>query len=272
MDIFNLFIKNYGNQTGSNDRLIKEYLLANWDSDEKILEISKNAYVSPASISRYIKKMRLATYKNFLRQKKLSRKSFAGEIDYEVAFKDIVKLKQNILDETVSLVDKESLIASCSEISSAECVYMVGMGYSRIHAEAMCMRLNRIGKKAIIIENLQELPFVNEQKNLENCVCISVSQTGSTSSVNKICNFFKSNNVPIIGICSIVNSPMGELCEYVLETPKIKSGMYLEAIYSEVTVGAILDFIYTHILFSDYEKSLKNYNITVDSINGKSLK
>ncbi len=271
MDVFKQFIKNYGNQTSSNDHLIREYLLENWDSDEKVLDISKNAYVSPASISRYIKKTRLSSYKNFLRQKKLSRDYLIDEIDYNKVFAEITKEKQKLISDTLNGIDKKQLIESCIEVERAECVYIIGMGYSRNQAEAMCMRLNRIGKKATFIENLQELPFVNEKKDFENCVCIAISQTGDSSSVNKVCNFFISNHVQVVGICCEGKSPMHKLCKYVLQIPKIYSGMYLEAIYSEVTVSATLDYIYTYVLFSNYEKSIKNYNKTVDTINGKTL-
>lgn len=271
MDIFKQFIKSYGNQTSVNDDLIRQYLLDNWESDEKVLDISKRAYVSPASISRFVKKTRLSSYKNFLRQKKLSRTYLGQDIDYNIAFSEIAKQKQKLIADTLEGIDKQQLIDSCIEVEKAECLYIIGMGYSRNQAEAMCMRLNRIGKKATFIENLQELPFVNEKKDFENCVCIAISQTGDSSSVNKVCNFFISNQVQVIGICCESTSPMHKLCKHVLQIPKIYSGMYLEAIYSEVTVSATLDFIYTYVLFSNYQQSINNYNMTVDTINGKTL-
>lgn len=272
MDIFKKFIKNYGNQSSKNDQIIRNYLLQNWEKEEKVTEVSKKAFVSTASISRYIKKTRLNSYKSYLYQKRISKQNFKGHIDYEVAFKDIARIKQELIKDTLESIDKDALLGSCSAIEQAECVYIIGMGYSRNQAEAMCMRLNRIGKKSIFIENLQELPFVNEKKDFENCVCIAISQTGDSSSVNKVCNFFISNQVEVVGICCEDNSPMNKLCKYVLQIPKIYSGMYLEAVYSEVTVSATLDFIYTYVLFANYEKSLKNYNLTVDTINGKTLK
>lgn len=272
MDIFQKFIKFYGNQLSKNDQTIKNYLLQNWDKEEKITEVSKKAFVSAASISRYIKKTRLNSYKNYLYQKRLSKQSFANQIDFDAAFKDIIKIKQDLLKNTLNSIEKDSLLRSCAVIERAECVYIIGMGYSRNQAEAMCMRLNRIGKKSIFIENLQELPFVNEKKDFKSCVCIAISQTGDSSSVNKVYNFFISNQVDVIGICCEDNSPMHKICKYVLQVPKIYSGMYLEAVYSEVTVSATLDFVYTYILFVNYEKSIKNYNLTVDTINEKTLK
>lgn len=271
MDIFKKFIKHYGNQTSNNDQIIRSYLLDNWDREEKILDISKQAFVSPASISRYVKKTRLSTYKKYLYQKKLSRENFNHPINFELAFEDIANTKKKLISDTLEGIDINVLLGSCEAVEKAECVYIIGMGYSRNQAEAMCMRLNRIGKKATFIENLQELPFVNEKKDFENCVCIAISQTGDSSSVNKVCNFFISNQVDVIGICCEARSPMHNLCKYVLQIPKIYSGMYLEAIYSEVTVSATLDFIYTYVLFINYETSIKNYNLTVDTINGKTL-
>ncbi|WOO86521.1 MurR/RpiR family transcriptional regulator [Mollicutes bacterium LVI A0039] len=269
MDIFQKFIKYYGNLTSTNDLQIKKYLLDNWDKDEKIMDVSKHGFVSAASISRYMKKMRLSSYKEYLRQKNMSRDHYVNDIDYPILFNQLIKKKKALLDDTLDSIDHEALMESCIGAANAEMIYIVGMGYSRNQAEAMCMRLNRIGKKAVHIENIQELPFVSNHAIDNNSLCIAISQTGDTSTVNKICRHFRANDVDVIGICCEKNTELHKIGTHILQIPKIYSGMYLEAIYSEVTVSATLDFIYTYILLENYENALENYNITVKTINGK---
>lgn len=269
MEIFKSFVANYGNLKSNNDLQIKEYLLNSWDKDEKVVDVSKNGYVSTASISRFVKKMRLASYKDYLRQKKFSKIHLESEREYEQVFKQVIHKKKNLLDSTLETVNEADLLKACQAINSASCVFITGTGYSRNQAEAMSMRLNRIGKRAIFVENIQELPFVNEQSYYENSTCIAISQTGDTSNVNAICEHFKNLNVTTIGICCTLKSDLNKLVDLTIMVPKIYSGMYLETIYSEVTVGAILDMIYSYALFETYEKSLYSYNKSVDLINGK---
>lgn len=269
MEIFKRFITSYGNLKSNNDIQIKEYLLNSWEQNEKVVDVSKNGFVSTASISRYVKKMRLSSYKEYIRQKEFSKRYLDEEKDYNKVFKQIVIKKKDLLDLTLEMVDEKKLIEACNTISSSSCVFITGTGYSRNQAEAMSMRLNRIGKKAIYVENIQELPFVNEQSYYQNSVCIAISQTGDTSNVNKICDHFNNLNVKTIGICCTAKSALNSLVDIPIMVPKIYSGMYLETIYSEVTVGAILDLIYSYILFENYEKSIVSYNKSVDLINGK---
>lgn len=260
MNIFQKFIKNYGQMKTANDKQIKEFILSNWDNNYKIVELSKNAFVSNASISRYIKKMRLHSYKDFMRQKKFSRQYLGEEKEYGQVYKSIVDKKKLLLDETLANIDMDLLIKAGELVTTSETVYIVGMGYSRVQAEAMCMRLNRIGKKAIYIDSMQELPFVEEKLSDTRSVCIAISQTGDTSSVNNLCKHFNEVNVKTISIICECKSELATVSDIALCVPKIYSGMYLETVYSEVTVNAVLDFLYSHNLFENYEASIENYN------------
>ncbi len=269
MEIFKRFITSYGNFKSNNDKLIKEYLLVNWEKNEKVVDVSKKGFVSTASISRYVKKMRLSSYKEYIRQKEFSKTYLNEKKNYNKVFKQIVTKKSELLELTLEAVDEKTLLDACDIINSSACVYLTGTGYSRNQAEAMSMRLNRIGKKAIFVENIQELPFVYEESFYKNSVCIAISQTGDTSNVNKVCDYFNNLNVKTIGICCTKKSILNNLVDITIMVPKIYSGMYLEAIYSEVTVGTVLDLIYSYILFENYEKSIISYQKSVDLINGK---
>ncbi len=263
MNIFKLFIAKYGNLTSANDRQIQKYLIATWDEDNKLIDVSKSAYVSNASISRFIKKMRLVSYKEFVRQKRFNRQYLTDEINYNKVFDEVIDKKKKLLDEVIKNIDEQKLLMASSAISEAEMVYIIGHGYSRLHADAICMRFNRIGKKAIYIDNMQKLPFLNETHQPSKCVCLAISQTGNTSTVNKLSKHFVDLNVKVISIVCEAKSKLEQISNITVFVPKIYSGMYLEAIYSEVTVNAILDFIYCYHLFENYEQSLENYNQSV---------
>ncbi len=269
MKIIEIFLTKYGKLNETNDLQIKKYLLSNIEDDDRIIDISKNAFVSPASISRYIKKIRFSSYKQYLKQKNFVCKNIDNEKNYEKIFEYINSSRKTLIDDTYKNIDKDQLQISCQLISKADIVFIVGLGYSKNQAEAMVMRFNRIGKKTIYVENIQDLPFLEEPKRFKSPICIAISQTGSSTVVNEICNKFQSQSIPIISISSTFNSPLEKMSTNTILIPKIASGVFLETIYSEVTVSLVMDYVYSYVLFENYAQSLDAYNHSVEYINGK---
>ncbi len=264
MNKFKHFVSKYESNMTNNDLIIKQYILKNWHNSMKSKDICKEAHVSMASMSRFIKKMRLKSYKQFKNQYEFSNLYLNEKCDYDIVFNYIADFKQTLISETQKTNDS-TLINQVSDIlSQSDRIYFVGLGYSKNQSQAMIKRLSRIGKCAQIVNNLQDIAFLDNKNNLDEVVCFAISQTGETKEVIDLIKYFKGQHSQVITITSEPESSIHMLSDIGLIVPKVNSGMFIETLYSEVTVNYLLDCIFVKILFDNYEESLTNYNKTFD--------
>ncbi len=260
MDKLMEYIKTYDYKLKGNDLVIRDHALENWDVLNQSQTLSKKAFVSKASISRYIKKMKFRSFKHFMLQKEYSQTHLQeGQIDYNWLFNYIEKEKINLLKQTNSINETERIIKVGRELSTSEFIYITGAGYSKIQGETIQKRLSRLGKEVQFIGSPQVMPFVRKNISLQNSLLLCISQTGETKEAIEICKIFANQNCPIVAITSDLDSTLAHLANDTLQVPKVCSGLLLETIYSEVTVNYLLDCIYSVELMDNYEQNIENY-------------
>ncbi len=263
MDYLKYYMENFNQKMSLNDESVKKYVLENWEELEQLSEISSNAYVSNATVSRYFKKMRFRGFKHFMKVKDDSQKISK---DYKELFSQIAKQKSKLINDTKILNDSEILNECAIKLSDSEIIYLIGHGYSKVEAELLRMRLLRIGFEAIYIENIKDIPFMRSKNNLNKACCLALSQSGQTTEVNKILDYFYTNGAYTIVITSEGNESLKKYAHSTLSVPKVCSSYLLETLYSEVTVNYIFDCLYAVVLINNYEKSIKEYNKSIELV------
>ncbi len=236
-----------------NESRIRQYLLENYDTDFSTKKISQDLYMSPSTVSRYLKKIR---YESIY---KLNADKILDDQNYQELFANIVATKQELLERTIGLNSIDQIREFAYEIDKAKTIYIYGMGYSSLEGKNLQLRLSRIGYRVILLYNRHDMMMLSSSKEMKDSVCLFISQTGETRELIQIANFLKNYKVEKLLITNNRKSSLAKMCDQILIVPKIESGYKIEIIFSEITVNLLLDLIYAVLLMENYEKSIELY-------------
>ncbi len=255
------YVKNNKVKLSSNEEKIKQYMLENFDKCNKTSEIAKEIYIAPSGVSRFLKKIKYKNIKHYNKDKKLE------EEGIEKILEDIYLEKKKILKETFEMNSIKEIIDFSIVLSQAKIIYLYGLGYSRIEAQNIQLRLSRIGYKIILIKSRHDFIIKGGSHLINSSVFLFLSQTGETKEIIDILDFIKDNNIQTLTITNNRNSTISKFSKKTLLVPKIYSGYKIESIFSEVATALIFDLIYMVILYEDYSNSYKNYQKSIEFLN-----
>ena len=232
--------------------------------------LAESTYTSPATVIRFCKRLGLTGFEEF-------KANFINEIDYlnqqsgkiDANFpflKDdtVMKAANNIsglyidtIQDTMSLVNYNSIQKALTIIKYSDCISIFSAGTALNQAESFKEKMMKIGKRVAISNNL------NYQLYEAGCltsrdVAIIISYSGETEKMIEIAKECKKRRVQTIVITSFGENSLSQYasCKLLLST---KESLFqnLGDFSIHISVNLILDILYSSYFLLNYDE---NYN------------
>lgn len=182
----------------------------------------------------------------------------------EIAIKLQVALN-NVIAETVNLLDYDELEKVVREIQKAQRVFLFGVGSSGLTAEDAKHKLMRIGLQTDAVTNNH---FMYMQASLlkKGDVVIGISHSGCSNETIKAMRIAQENQAKTIAITHNLRSPITEVADYVLINGNRQGQMQGGSIGTKTTQLFVLDLIYALLVKAEPEKAVEYKQKTLDVI------
>lgn len=232
--------------------------------------LAESTYTSPATVIRFCKKLGFSGFDEF-------KESFIKEINYlnqqsgkiDVNFpfsKDdtLMKAANNIshlymdtIQDTMSLVDYDSLQKAITIIKYSDCISIFSAGTLLNQAESFKEKMMKIGKRVSISNNLNYQLYEVECLTSRD-IAIIISYSGETEKIIEIARECKKRSIQIIAITSFGENTLSQYasCKLVLST---KESLFqnLGDFSTHISLNLILDILYSSYFLLNYDE---NYN------------
>lgn len=251
------------------ERNAAEYLLANSRDvlECNIRELAAKIYVSPSTIVRLCQRLGFDGYKEFrqavvyeLALYQSRTKTALEEFSPDDSLKEIAEkvTYRNIksLEETHNLLDLEELEACVRLISSAENIFLFGIGASFSVAKDAYLKFLRVGKNCHAGEDwhVQQLYSKNAKPT---DVGIVISYSGETMEMIECTKNLIENHVPIVSITRFAASRLVSMSDHVLYTSDSESIFRVGAISSRTAQLNMIDMLYMSYISLNYDACMK---------------
>ncbi len=251
------------------ERIVVDFILSKQELIENYTTtaIAGETYTSPSILVRISKKLGFNGYnalkKAFLEEVLYLKQNFS-DLDANLPFsqKDsitdiaaiLTKLKQESLNDTLSLIRRDSLQKAVLLMQKASVIKVFAVSNLTFLAEEFVHKLRHAGIRAETFSNSNAL--LQEAKMCtpgECAVCISYS--GETPELICAAKYLKQNHVPIVAVSSVGENSLTRLGNVVLHVAtREKSYSKIGAFTSLESISLILDILYGCLFRTDYNK------------------
>ena len=256
---------------------IADYVLNNPNDVvfEKASTFAEKSNVSPASVSRFVKLVGYKSFNDFQlsfvaaqsRAEINDEDSLAyngmkvGETTQEIC-QVIFSRSERVLNETLGILDTETMESIAKYIDKAKRIVAIGVGRSKITTQALVSRLYRIGYN--IVEYSDSHEIVNITSIMQpGDLLIACSNFGKSKSVVEGARRAKENGVTVVGITSVVDSPLANSADYLLlsayDYASDKMGKLFEPSSENVAQLVLVDCLYMLVATKHEKENLNRY-------------
>lgn len=179
-----------------------------------------------------------------------------GDSSMEIAGK-IVSLKKEALDDTLTLLEHDTLSRAVRMIQRASSLEVFGVSGNALIAEEFALKMSRIGYPVHLHQLQSELVFNAALCPASACAMI-ISYSGETTVLIECMKLLQERHVPFIALTGLGNNTIADGADVVLhvstrEKLYSKIGSYV----TEESVTALLDILYSAFFAKDYDRNLK---------------
>lgn len=247
-----------------NDEKIASYLLAN--KKESILsftitDLSEAISVSPASITRFCKKIKFNSFQEM--KYSLLKEETSKRVQNEKVSDIIFSYYEMIMTSTLQFITEEQILAISDAIIHADHIIFCGIGNSGLIAQEFNSRIERMGISSQAITDSHGM-IIKSALLGKNDVIICISYTGKTHSVIDAARLAKKNKATVIAITNYENTELTKLSD---EVVLISSHRYIDDkkfINTQISSLFFLDILTYHLL--DNDTLGKNRQKTLEAI------
>ena len=251
---------------------VVHYLLKMRDhiKDMTVKEIAEATYTSTGTVIRLTKKLGYNGYEDF-------KNDFLKEIYYldthfqninpnipfdredniqKIASK-ITMLAQETMEDTLSLIDHDSLQKATWLLKNAKHIHLAAISYSLFYGQIFRLDMARIGKQVNVCDVSGEELFLPAVVSNEDVVII-ISYSGQIEKLCTLAKMLKKMKVSIIVITSLGDNELKKYADVVLSiSTREKLYSKIKGYSNENSIKLILDILYSCYFAIDYEKNLK---------------
>ncbi len=251
------------------EKKIAQYLLKQKEQiqHQSAHYIASQLYTHPSMITRFCQKLGFHGYGDFqttyLKEINYVQTHFQ-EVDPNYPFqqkdKNIViahkmgQLYHEIIDDTLSLVQHDSLQSVINVLSRCQIVYVYSAGTQADLAQTFKEKMLKIGKNVVIETRMNEL-FYRASFCDQNCLFIIISYSGEVESQLRGVKKLKERQIPLLAITTYGENALSKEADYVLYVSTREHLIQnLGSFAMNVSVLFILDILYVSIFNTDYYK------------------
>lgn len=230
-------------------RKVADYILNNYVdvSFMGIRELSENAAVSTATITRFVRRFGYSSYVSFQKElESLAKAEITPITEYQSYI--LSDSKQNVLldqigdakaalDSLYSNSLNEKIYLSAQVLNKAQNIYILGSRSSFSIAYYAYFSLKRIKENVRLIENRNEDLSIDLQYVDEKDVLLVISYPKYTRFSEQIVDFFNQRKCKIISITDRLTSPIAKSATYVLV---VKNKLKIYFITTFAVINALL--------------------------------
>ncbi|EIW12575.1 RpiR family transcriptional regulator [Lactiplantibacillus plantarum EGD-AQ4] len=226
-----------------------------------ISSLAKDADVSNATITRFVKKMGCESFYAF---KILLAESPSNPVatasTQDTVADQVYSYYQKILSGTRERLDSDNLHAAVDLISKARRVYLYGLGSSGYTAQEMTQRLIRMGIAAFSMTDTH-IMYISGGIMQPGDVILAISLTGETIEVNSSVALAKKKHAQVIAITSDEQSRLAELSDLTLLVKNSKFVNNSRFVNSQFAITYELDIIAAMLLENAQYRDQMNHTI-----------
>ncbi len=268
-------MKNY--DFSPSEKLVVEFILTKQEliDDYSTTKIAEETYTTPSILVRIAKKLDFNGYrelkKAFLKEVRYLKTNF-HDLDANIPFQKndsimtiadkITQLKLESLNDTLSLIQHDSLQKAISILSQSKAVRVFTISNLTFQAEEFVFKMRHIGKMTDTYSTSNTMYQEALMTNSDDCaICISYS--GESPELLNTLKYLKRNRVPIIAITSIGDNSLSKQADTVIHvTTREKSYTKVAGFSSLESISLALDILYSCYFNTSYDKNFE-YKLSV---------
>ena len=232
-------------------------------ANSTIKQLSQETYTSQSTIVRLCVKIGFSGYREF-------RRALSGEVEVikRAIREDVSEISQfdsleemagkvtamNIksLEDTMRLMDYETLAECVALIDRAGMIGLFGVGAGLVVARDAYMKLLRINKPCVFNDD-----WHNQRLQAQNLgkrdLAILITYSGRTREVVECARILKKNECPIIAITQNDASPVAQMSTHNLYIPSNEQLLRSGAMASRMAQMNVIDILYTAYAYRRYD-------------------
>lgn len=236
-----------------------------------IKEIAQATFVHPSTLIRVSKKLGFAGWvelKSAFLEEQTYLQTYFDTVDANLPFdpndgvmtiaSKIATLERTTIDDTLSLLNHDSLQKAKQLLLSANQIKIFGSNANTLIAQDFSLKMRRIKRNVIISQTMGENAYEAYNCQANDC-CILISYTGENSMIIQTAEILKKLNIPIIGLTSIGDNSLAKMSDAALRITT------RERLYSKIgnytintSICYLLDILYSCCFAEDYSLNLNH--------------
>ena len=257
-------------------RRIADYVLAQPQhvTELSIAELSQQANVGEASIIRFCKGLNFKGFQDLKMklaievatpndtEKHLLDTELTVDDDAENVGRKLQQTINNVLAETLNLLDFSELEAVAKAFNKQKKIYFFGVGSSGITAEDAKNKLMRIGFDVDALTN-NHFMYMKAALLSSADIAIGISHSGTSKETIKALSLAKKCGALTVALTHNPLSALAKLSDYVLINGNRQGQLQGDSIGTKITQLFVLDMLYTLLVRDDPEyRRLQKYKTT----------
>lgn len=250
------------------EKTIADFFIKNEEErDLSSKSVSKELYVSEASLSRFAKKCGYKGYREFIfcyEQGGIS----VNHPPTSNQIKQVLNDYQELLNKSYSLMDEAQITRITNILSEKKRIYVYGKGSSGFVGMEMKLRFMRIGVNIEAITD-DHIMKINSVLLDEDCAVIGISVSGKTEGVIESLKAAKRCNATVILMTSHKEKVFNDFCDEVMlfaVKANLEKG---KAISPQFPILVMVDTLYSRMLRMDELRRETLHEYTLEALDEK---
>lgn len=262
-------IRSHINSLTKSEALVAEYVL---DNPKEVIyysitDMSEKVQVGETTVIRFCRKLGYRGFQDFklsLAQDLVAFDNSTNEVieksdSVEMLSGKIIRSYQNILNETLKLVNAENYKRAIRLLEQAKNIYFFGVGSSGVTAQLAANSFTRIGKMCVLQTDAHFQAMLASLITKED-VAIGISVSGSSKDTINNLKLAKAEGAKIICITQNARSPITQIADVELLMSARENPLQGSALSSKVSQLAIIEILHAGLTLRQREKA-KEYRL-----------
>ncbi|MDD4219184.1 MAG: MurR/RpiR family transcriptional regulator [Sphaerochaetaceae bacterium] len=266
-------IKTMYERFSAKEKIIADHILSNPANavHPSIDELAEEIGISESTLVRFVRKLGYSGYQRFriaLATEAIgpALRVYESRIDSDAD--DIELVFGNAMSSlalTKEIIDRNIITQAAQMMSTAQRVYIFGLGGSNIVAQDAFHKFIRMGLNCVMAEDYH-LQLMLASQSSKECVALLFSHTGTNMDTIAIAHELRARQCPIIVITTSERSSLARMATLMLPVAVASSGFVSEAFSARITQQVIIDVLYVALLRNLGPDAIKHLDAMRDVI------